>query len=201
MAAVSEVSICNQALLALGANPITSIDDDTVEAKLCKVNYDPIRDAVLERQNWTFAIAWLQLPAAVNPPLSEFANAFPLPADVVRVVFVGDGYNYPDPMWQVQGNSIVTNATACKCQVVQIVDDPGKFSPLFVQAFVARLAAEMAIPLTNSRAMYETQMQVYNMKMKDAMSSDGLQGKARRIRSKWLNDSRYQGPSTAGPYV
>ncbi|RKZ84263.1 MAG: hypothetical protein DRQ39_08565 [Gammaproteobacteria bacterium] len=201
MAAVSEVSICNQALLALGADAIISLDDDTTEAKLCKAHYDHVRDAVIEAHNWTFAVAWVQLAKLASPPLSEYANAFQLPVEAVRVIFVGEDYDHPNVAWQVQGNTVVTNETSCKCQLIQIVTNPEEFSPLFVQALAARLSADLAIAITNSRSLFETHMQVYALKIKEAASMDGMQGKARRIRSKWLNNSRSQGPHGAGPMV
>jgi len=201
MAVVSEVSICNQALTALGANTIISLDDDTTEAKLCKTHYAPLRDAVIEAHNWTFATTWVNLAKSADPELSEFANAFPIPADVVRVIFVGEDYDHPNVAWQVQGNSVVTKDTTCKCQVIKIVTDPNKFSPLFVQALAARLSADMAVAITSSRSLFELHMQVYGVKIKEAASTDGMQGKARRIRSRWLERSRSQGPLGAGPYV
>ena len=45
--AVSEVSISNQALGWLGANPITSLDENGAAAALCRNNYDHCRDGLL----------------------------------------------------------------------------------------------------------------------------------------------------------
>ena len=199
--AISEVSICNQALMNLGANPIISLDDDTTEAKICKVFYEPIRNVLLETNNWTFTIQWLTLAQAASPPLSEFANAFPLPVNASRVLFVGENYERPNRKWQVEGNNIVTDETTCKAQVVILETDPNKYSAAFIQALVARLSADMAIAITNSRSLYETHMQIFGMKLQEAISTDNLQGKTRRIRSRWLQDARWSGAPTAGPFV
>ena len=86
---MSEVSICNQALSLVGAKSITSLDDDVNEAKLCKLNYAPVRDAVLAEHDWTFATRWETLAASANPAPGEFTNEFPLPSDVLAVLFVG----------------------------------------------------------------------------------------------------------------
>ena len=52
----TETSICNAALNLLGSSNITSIDDDNTKARLCKSNYDELRQAVLEEGNWSFAM-------------------------------------------------------------------------------------------------------------------------------------------------
>jgi len=198
----TEVSICNQALLLLGANTVISLDDDTTEAKLCKAHYQPIRDAVIEAHNWTFATRWMTLPALATAPEGEYANAFPLPSNVLRVIFVGESYKHPVDEWRVEGNNIVMNQISCKCQVIYQIVDPAKFSPLFVQALVSRLAADMAIALTNSRSLMETHLTVYQTKMKEAFTRDGIQGRSRKITSKWANRARTAGPSSnLGPYV
>ena len=196
----SKVSICNQALSLVGAETITSLDDDQKEAKLCKLNYDNIRDTVLEAHDWTFAIKWYELPKLADPPLSEYANAYEIPSEVLRVMFVGQDYNNQDD-WQVEGGNIVTNSNSCRCQVIVSIDDPSRYSPLFVQAFVARLAMELAIPITNSRSLMESNAQLYRAKVQDAVTKDNQQGKTRRIRSRWLQASRSRGYRGAGPYV
>jgi hypothetical protein len=176
------------------------LDDDTTEAKLCKANYPNVRDALLELHNWTFATKWIELNKLADPPLSEFANAYSLPSNVLRVIFVGQNYKEPVQHWQVEGNNIVTDENAAKCQVIFQQTDVTQYSPLFIQAFAQRLAGDMAIPLTNSRSLMETHMSLYGAKLRDAKTRDGLQGRSRRIRSRWLNNARAAGPS-AGPYV
>jgi hypothetical protein len=184
----------------LGAEFITSFDDNTVEAKLCKANYEPVRDTVLEEHNWTFATQWRVLVAAANPAEGEFDKEYPLPSDVLTVLVVGEDYEHQEN-WQLENNAIRTNA-AGKCQVLYRVTDPSKFSSMFIQALVARLAAEMAIPITNSRTLMETMYALYEQKISKAASRDSQQGKSRRIRSKWLNRARFSsGESVLGPYV
>ena len=53
---VSELSIANQALGYLGANPIVSFDEPSTSAELMRDNYPFIRDAVMTEVAWTFAV-------------------------------------------------------------------------------------------------------------------------------------------------
>lgn len=197
----SEVSICNQALSWLGANLIISLDDETTEAKLCKANYVDIRNSVLEAYDWTFAVKWFELPKAAETPVGEYPNAYPLPPEVLRVVFVGQDYDHQEKRWQVEAGNILTDAAACKTKCIIEITDPNKFSALFIQALSARLAADLAIPLTNSRSLMETHYQVYQRKLLEAYNKDSSQGRSRRINSRWLLQARAQGPRAAGPTV
>ena len=185
----SQTSICNQALLALGEKTITSIDDDTNAARICKAHYEPIRLAVQEEHPWTFCTKWENLAKLADPPLSEFANAFAIPADTLRVVFVGQDYDHPEE-YRVEGENIVTNLNECKAQLIYNEPDVSRWSPLFVQAFTARLTADMAIAITEGRTVAEFYFGVYQQKMLAAVNRDNAQGRPRRIRSKWLQRAR-----------
>lgn len=193
----TEVSICNQALGFLGGNRIISLDDGTTEANLCKDLYANLRDVVLEEHNWTFATQWIELPALATTPTGVYGKAYELPSNVLRVVEVTDNND-----WQVEDRKIVTNEAAVKARCIMRVTDPAKFSPGFVQAMAARLAADLALPLTNSRSMMEAMFSLYDAKVGRAVTSDNRQGKARRVRSKWLLNARNGASSkVAGPTV
>jgi hypothetical protein len=194
------VSICNQALAMLGAKSIISLDDGTTEANLCKALYDPVRDAALEMGNWSFATKWLEIPRMANPPVGEYTSAFPLPPDVLRVIFVGTDFNHPE-QWQREGNNIRKDGDKCKCQVLVREVDVTKYSPMFLQALATKLASELAIGITNSKTMAEYYYGLSDKKIREAINRDNAQGRSRKIVSKWLNESRATGPRSAGPYV
>lgn len=192
----SDVGICNQALAWLGGNLITSLTDATTEARLCNAIYEDVRDAVLQEHDWTFAIGRYDLAASATAPTNGYAKAFPLPADVLRVTDVNSGED-----WRIEGDSIVTNEGAARIRAVVRITDPNKFSPLFTQALAARLAADLAISLTQSRELQQQYFSIYAQKLDSAVASDGMQGKSRQITSSWLRGSRAGSTSSAGPYV
>ena len=66
--ATSPVQICNISIGWLGGTLITSLDDGTNEANLCKATYEPSRDQVLEERNWTFATKRTSLNPIADPP-------------------------------------------------------------------------------------------------------------------------------------
>jgi hypothetical protein len=192
----SDVGICNTALAWVGGSLIMSLGDDTNEARLCDAVYAGVRDAVLEAHDWTFAITRRNLPMSAASPDNGYANAFAIPSDILRITDVNDGQD-----WRVEGDSIVTNEGSCKIRAVARITDPNRFSSLFVQALAARLAADLAIPLAQSRLLQQDNFTIYENKLAQAVANDGMQGKSRKITSSWLRGSRTGGANLAGPYV
>lgn len=194
----SDVSICNQALGLVGAATIISFNDDSKQAALCKEHYAPIRDAVLESSNWSFAIKRKEIPASATAPAFGYANAYPLPSDVLRVIDVNQR---KADSWALESREILTDDNECKIKYITRVEDPALFSALFEQALVARLAAEFAIPLTQSRSLQKQHFDIFLAKMREATARDGLQGTSPRIRTTWLERARVAGGKAFGPTV
>jgi len=186
--AVSEVTICNKALGMLGATRITSLSDATKNAGLCQENYEIIRDAVLEDAPWSFALVRAQLPADVTAPLFGWGKSFTLPSAALVVW----EFNEERDDYIVEGGKILTNASTCNVIYGSKVTDPSKFSALYVVALAARLAAEIAMPITHSKANVDSMMLLYDDALKRALKSDGRQGKAKSIKSSKLVNPRFR---------
>ncbi len=200
----SEVAICNQALSWLGGNLITSLDDGTTEAILCKANYDLLRNAVLEEGKWSFATKRFKLLPGPVAPVYGYSTKFPVPSEVLLVIEARDDNNQGVSGnlfttsesangssrldWRLEGDSdglfivATTDVIFCKC-IVEITDTT-KFTTTFNQALAARIAADIASPLTESSAKEEKMWNKYNNSIVLALAVDGLQGKSDRIRTK-----------------
>ena len=81
MATNTFVSISNRALTFLGAQPITSLDDDTKEARACKRMFEQSRNQVLRGHPWNFAMKRVELAADTTSPVWGKTNAFSWPSD------------------------------------------------------------------------------------------------------------------------
>ncbi len=204
----SAVAICNLALGWLGENIIISIDDPTRAAQLCKANFELLRDAVLEEGEWTFALTQAGPLAPVIPdPGTTFGpgNLFTLPEDCLRVircldgsdigsissVFVeGGGFPQSRLRWRREGRRIRAEVSALYVEYMARVENTELFSPGFAQAFAARLAAELAVPITNSATMMQSMWKLYGMKLRDGLNLDNMQGRQQPIRSDQLTRAR-----------
>ena len=184
----SEVSICNQAISWLGGNLIISLDDESTEAQLCKANYAELRDAVLEEGEWTFATKRFKLLPSPDAPVYGYSHKFEIPNGVLVVKKTtqwADNANDSNEFdWRREENFIVTNVDVVYIKAIVRITDVKKFNATFNQALAARIAADIAIPLTESQPKEDRMWNKYNNSMVLALSIDGMQGKSDRIRSK-----------------
>ena len=187
--AATEVSICNQALGWLGANLITSLDDETNEARLCKANYSNLRRAVIEEASWRFAIARRKLTPLQEKPVYGYENRFQLPANLISVEEVSDGNREIDE-WDREGDTVLADVQEVYIKYTWDVVDPARFSPGFVQALAARLAADLAIPIAESRQLQSDMVQMYAAKLVNADTLDSMQGRNQPITSNRLKKVR-----------
>lgn len=184
--ATSEVSISNMAIGWLGGNLITSLDDASNEAALCKANYAICRDAVLEDRDWTFAMSRKALSPLTSTPIG-YAYQYQIPSDLIRVVnFSDEPLFVHDLHWERQGDVLVTDAAIVYLKYIMRVTDPTKFSSGFVHALAARIAMEIALPLTNSAEMQQSMSQLFGVKLERAGAMDGMQGKNVPLRTSRL---------------
>ncbi len=180
--AASQVSICNLALSWLAGNLIISIDDDITEAKLCKANYEPSLDAVLETMAWTFATKRYTLTPETETPSWGYQKQFTIPADVLTVLEataepnVANGANKLD--WRREGSRILCDEDKIYIKAIFRETDPVRFTPNFTQTFAARIAMDICIPLTESLQLMTAMQQKYGTLLGIAATTDGLQGKS-----------------------
>lgn len=185
------VAICNFALGLVAGKLIVTLDDETTEARLCKVSFDQVRDAVLEAKAWTFATRRYVLAPSAEAPLFGWGKQFPLPADVLRVLWCDDGSGDRRLDWAREGQAILADVEAVHLVAIARVEDAALWSPAFAQAMATRLAAELAVPLSENRSLQADLWTLYERKLKEAATLDGMQGRAERFppsriaRSRW----------------
>ena len=192
----SPVSICNQALGWLGAKRITSFEDNSNEARLCADNYPTLRDALLEERAWTFADASLVLEAPIPSDWNNGDLKFLLPKDIIRVYRayrnVSQGNLQPLPDWRREGKYLVCRFPGpvyirATVRVTNVNDWTGGFG----QALAARIAADLAVPVTKSRKLQADMWNIYELKLVAAAATDAGQGASERTDSTELVGVRF----------
>jgi hypothetical protein len=151
--ASSEVSIANRALDALGASPITSLDDDTATAAACKRNLPLARDYVLRSYPWNCATRRVSLPALVTGPAFGFAYTYQLPAECLRVIALQDDVLYSQP-WRIEGNQLLCNVGApLRLRYIAQVTDVSQWDAMLAEAIALKLAANIAFTVTSNAGL------------------------------------------------
>lgn len=166
---MTETDICNLALARIGAARISGSytsnpgDQTYASVRACQDCYALVRDRVLRSHPWNFAMARARVETAdEDAPAFGWANRFPLPADCLRVVAVNDS-SETDPRqdWTVEGAFVLSNDEAVDIAYVARTTAVDSFDPLFTQALVVLLAAELATVLTRGDSFRETLLKEY----------------------------------------
>lgn len=140
---ISEIQICNRALLHLGVQPITAFTDNNPVAAACGIVYEDCRDELLREHPWNFAIKRAILSPEVSTPVFGFSKQFNLPSDCLRVYRT---YN-PYIDYQIEGTKLLTNESSISILYIRQVTDCNEFDPIFRKTLSLKIAVELANPL------------------------------------------------------
>jgi hypothetical protein len=176
----NRIAVCNQALLYLGQSPIVSFDDSDVGA-MCNTFYDEARDSLLTERVWSFALVRKVIS---NKTALEWGTGykFQIPSDVLMVHRV---YESPDSEyhnraqvrdWRTESGYIVANVDSIYAHLVMRVIDENAMPPVFRSALAARLARDLAIPVTHNSDLLTMMQSLYEKKIDEASAADGRQG-------------------------
>jgi hypothetical protein len=173
----SAVDIANLALMQIGDQTITSFSDGITRANVVDAFYPIARDAVLEEHPWNFAekrVALAQI--AGDTPAFEFSYFYQLPADCIRVRYIDE--TDPEYPHKVEGDRLLCDLSAVNLLYTRRVTDPNRFSPLFVEALMYKLASMIAMPLLKNSKLALEMAELYTLALGKAKGSDALQGTA-----------------------
>jgi hypothetical protein len=183
---VSEVDICNRAILEVHGSPITSLSDNSEEGVSCSILYPQLRDEVLRAHFWNFAITQKTLQLDVTAPLFGFQRRYLLPEDYIRIRRLKfDRHSY-----KVQGNYLHTDSSGVDIEYVKREENTTLFDPLFVSALVLRLASSLAYPIAGSAERAGQLLTQYTSFMKEAKRRDGQEGTPDDLTADLFVDSR-----------
>ena len=202
MSASSPIAICNAALTLSGGNTILSFQDDTTEAKLCNIHYPRLRDVVTAAAQWTHATKRFGplVPDVATPPYG-YTYQYTLPSDLFEVIEATTNGRYEIEDYAIEDKKLLANVgSGIFIKYIGRVEDTTRFVMLFTEALTARLAAELSIPLAESRSLEAQHMNIYKAKMDEAMAQDGLQGRNKPTRVRNAARARFADGSTPGFY-
>ncbi len=199
----SEVDIANRALSMLGEIRITSMADENKPARAMNARFDLLRDAELSAYPWRFAIKRVQLAASTDVPEWGYSLIYPRPVDDLRPIKVGGasvnanmvgvfyestGISTEETPYEIIDGKIQTDMSApLDYEYIAQITDTGAFDPLFVEALAARLAADAAEELTQSKSKKEAALLVYKNTLSEARRVNSLyRPPRRRTPGRWM---------------
>jgi len=145
--AQSVIDLCNSALQRVGAATITSLSDNTPEARACTVAYDSNRRDEIRRHSWNFAVKRVVLAPDSEEPTFDYAYQFTLPSDCLRVLRPATS----NLDWVVEGRKILTNDDAVLyLRYVADITDAAQWDANFYTVLAAAIAMDICEKLTQS---------------------------------------------------
>lgn len=111
---LTDIEICSNALIRLGAIPIQSFDDKTDIATACKNIYGPKKKYMLSFYPWRFSMKFSQLSRDLETPVAHWKYQYTLPSDKIQAgfpeVYTSNNINsYTIDDWEIIGNKLMTN--------------------------------------------------------------------------------------------
>lgn len=187
--AVTEVDICNGALIKIGAERILTLDDNSTRARLVKEAYPKMRDLLLFSHPWKFNKSYSELGQITLPTgVFDFAYAFQLPLDCARVFNI----EFENVRWDVIENGVLlSDAQTMRIQYGKKITAPDRFDSSFREALEWAIAADIAYALTQSTAQLTTAQRGLEMALRPARSYNAQQGTPQQVKANgWLYSRR-----------
>lgn len=168
----SPVSICSNALLMLGAQPINDFNENNDRARLAANLYPSVRDALLREHPWNCAIKRVLLAPDAIKPVFDYQHSFTLPADYLRVLSVVDNANfYID--YKIESRQIVANASSIKLRYIFQNEDITTYDSELVNLLELAMASKLAYAITQSSSLAQFRLQEYQLALKSAKAING----------------------------
>jgi|TARA_R100000149_G_scaffold16046_3_gene5973 hypothetical protein len=172
----SVVDICNSALNMLGGNTIISLTETSKNARLCNQRYELVRDAVFREHPWNCLQKRVELAQDTVAPSFEFSSAYTLPADCLRVLRSENSNFSNNERFRIEGRKLLTDESSIKILYVAAITDTTQYDASLIETLSARLAAELAYPITQSSSLMDRMFSLYQQKLKDARFADATEG-------------------------
>ena len=184
----SFVEISSNALRLLGDDPITSLTEDSERARLVNALYEEVRDEVTRAAMWNCAKDRQVLASLATTPAFGWSYYHQLPSTCLRVIDVLSGDIRVDH--EVEGRKIMTDVSSVNLIFLKKITDPNDMDALFIGAYTAKLAAELAEPVTGSRSLAEQMWTLYDRKVREARTIDSQEGTVSNLDVQQLVDAR-----------
>ncbi len=171
---LNPIRLCSQALVKIGANAITSLEEETAEARVAKQLYALTRDGLLACYPWRFALMQKRLNQLLEKPVADYMFAYQLPNNVLRIISAGSGERGQGIDYRVMANQLHTNANEVTLTYLSRPYE-SMFPKFFEQALVSALAVEFCLPLTESSSRLDVLKKQAEVDFKQAKLIDSQQ--------------------------
>jgi hypothetical protein len=189
MATYSTLSVINYSLVLCGANTVSSITDDTPNARALNIVHDFCRKGFLTDNKWSFSTTRTTLVTVSSTAITwlhgDESYVYTRPTNCLRIFEV----NNCNVVWREEGDYIISNTPDLGIKWAFDQTDYTKWQPSAVEAMCYKLASEIAFQIMNSATKAEALKKYYDdQKLVDAMAKNSQTGTQQSVQDDdWLN--------------
>lgn len=168
---LSQVEIVNKALILVGDQTITAMNQNNPRAILMNSLWAGTRDTLLRACPWNFATVRVGIPASATAPVYQWTNAYPIPQDFLYMVSTENNSPY-----RMEGNNILSDqGSPLNIKYIRQVTVSTEFDSGFANALSAQLAYEASKKLAAEPGLERSLFLDAKIAITDAMRLDGME--------------------------
>mgnify|MGYP005999414453 CR=1 FL=1 len=184
--ASSPIDVCSRALILIGADPITSFDDNSNESLIAVNMYEDIARSALVNSRWRFSTNQVVLNRLSEAPTGRYDAAYQLPSGwlMTHAVTVND-----TPIeYQTYGSKLFCDESSTSTLILDYTyrADEQDWPSYFTIALQYELASAFAVGLARDQGLAQLMSSQAQISMIRARSLDSQQQTSRK-----LNTSRF----------
>lgn len=164
--ATSAISICSNALILLGDNPISSFSDPGAGAQTASNLYESSYINLLSMHRWRFATKKATLSRLTSNPINEWQYQYQLPVDNVAMITM-----YPNGDYELYGDKLYTHSSTVEIDYVYRVDE-SQLPLWFAKTVEFYLAMQFAIPVTGNSTRLGEMQELFKQQLRSAKNID-----------------------------
>jgi hypothetical protein len=143
----TSIDICSKALLLIGANTITSFEDETREAEVCNSLYNTIKESLLGNRLWSFSMEQMDLARLQQKPLRDYEYMFQIPKEVIRIKRSASG------AYDIFGDKIYSNSPTMSIDC-QVSVHESKMPAHFKKALISNICRDLSVSLLGDKEKF-----------------------------------------------
>jgi len=176
---MTQLEICNTALLDIGAHKTDAVGDGSVEGDLCEDYWDIIRREVLSSHTWNFAKKWAELTESAGYTFvdSEWSYAYDLPADLLKM----SRMETKATKYVIREDNLLCNLDECKVEYIFDETTTANYPAHFITALVFRLGIAFYPKLISNKIDRAAELMKYYALLDRMKKQDAIQTKPHEI--------------------
>lgn len=183
----SGIDIANSAILKVGGKRINSFNDNKVEAVIVNEFYERSIKWLFAQYYWGFASKTVKLAQLQISPEFEYAYAYALPSDFIRIQRA-----FPNTNYKIVGNELHTNEQEIGIKFTFRAKEED-LPIYFEQTMMYYLASQITVSITENATKDKVNYDQYLDHIKRAKSLDAQQYPQDGFSDFPLDNARYAG--------